>query len=227
MSVAAHHRLKDWRGRREHTFVAGNLCPVEDQLEVGVLHIVVETLAEVDVWHNCRHFAKDLQVSARHLHIGGQNIVAQKSFPTPTLNVKDLFASGVSSAMKSQLTNIILISLILRYSPTFSVFTVGISTNGQRDVPQHEGVRSIALSRLAGLHHIMEVLDHKLCCCSCVHTSYLSRTPRTCPCKFFLAGVNFYRFNAKNWKFTVYFAVITQKLAIYCVFCRNLRVFSV
>ena len=25
-------------------------------------------------------------------------------------------------------------------------------------------------------------------------------------------GVNFYRFNAKNWQFTVYFAVITQKI---------------
>ena len=47
------------------------------------------------------------------------------------------------------------------------------------------------------------------------------------PCKFFWDGVNFYRFNAKNWQFTVYFAVITQKLAIFCVFCRNLRVFSV
>ena len=23
------------------------------------------------------------------------------------------------------------------------------------------------------------------------------------PCKFFLAGINFYRFNAKNWQFTV------------------------
>ena len=30
--------------------------------------------------------------------------------------------------------------------------------------------------------------------------------------KFFLAGVNFYRFNAKNWQFTVYFAIITQKI---------------
>ena len=27
-------------------------------------------------------------------------------------------------------------------------------------------------------------------------------------CKFFLAGVNIYRFNAKNWQFTVYFVVI-------------------
>ena len=45
----------------------------------------------------------------------------------------------------------------------------------------------------------------------CAHTWYLSQSPRTCPCKFFLAGVNFYRFNAKNWQFTVYFAVITQK----------------
>ena len=32
------------------------------------------------------------------------------------------------------------------------------------------------------------------------------------PCKFFLAGANFYRFNAKNWQFTEYFAVITQKI---------------
>ena len=59
------------------------------------------------------------------------------------------------------------------------------------------------------------------------HTSYLSRMPRIYSCKNFLAGVNFYRFNAKNWQFTVYFAVITQKLAIYCVFCHNLRGFSV
>ena len=44
------------------------------------------------------------------------------------------------------------------------------------------------------------------------HTSYLSRTHGRCPCKFFLPGVNFYRFNAKNWQFTVYFAVITQKI---------------
>ena len=44
-----------------------------------------------------------------------------------------------------------------------------------------------------------------------VHTSYLSRIPRIYPCKFFLAGVNFYKFNAKNWQFTVYFAVITHK----------------
>ena len=35
------------------------------------------------------------------------------------------------------------------------------------------------------------------------HTWYLSRLLRACPCKFFLAGVNFYRFNTKNWQFTV------------------------
>ena len=57
------------------------------------------------------------------------------------------------------------------------------------------------------------------------HTWYLSRAPREYPCKFLLAGVNFYRFNAKNWQFTVYFAIITQKLP--CVFCCNLRVLSV
>ena len=57
-----------------------------------------------------------------------------------------------------------------------------------------------------------------------LHTSYLSRTPRICSCKFFLAGVNFtdltrkiafstdftrksgvffYRFDAKDWRFSV------------------------
>ena len=29
---------------------------------------------------------------------------------------------------------------------------------------------------------------------------------------FFLAGVNFFRFHAKIWQFTVHFAVITQKI---------------
>ena len=47
---------------------------------------------------------------------------------------------------------------------------------------------------------------------TCAHTWYLSRMLRIYLCKFFLAGVNFYRFNAKNWQFTVYFAVITQKI---------------
>ena len=42
------------------------------------------------------------------------------------------------------------------------------------------------------------------------HTSYLSRAHEPGSCNFFLAGANFYRFNAKNWQFTVYFAVITQ-----------------
>ena len=33
------------------------------------------------------------------------------------------------------------------------------------------------------------------------HTFYLSQTPQTCLCKKKLAGVNFHRFNAKNWRF--------------------------
>ena len=45
-----------------------------------------------------------------------------------------------------------------------------------------------------------------------IHTWYLSRAYERGSWKFFLAGVNFYRFNAKNWQFTVYFAVITQKI---------------
>ena len=48
------------------------------------------------------------------------------------------------------------------------------------------------------------------------HTSYLSRNPWEFSCKFFLAGVNFYRSNAKNWQFTLYFAVITQN-SVYSV----------
>ena len=33
----------------------------------------------------------------------------------------------------------------------------------------------------------------------------------------FFAGVNFYRFNAKNWQFTVWIGNLLCKLAIYCV----------
>ena len=60
-----------------------------------------------------------------------------------------------------------------------------------------------------------------------IHTWYLSRTPRIYSCQFFLAGVNFFRFNAKIWQFTVYFAVITQKIDNLLCICRNLRIFSV
>ena len=38
------------------------------------------------------------------------------------------------------------------------------------------------------------------------------RHHRRCLCKKKLTSVNFYRFNAKNWQFTVYFAEITQKI---------------
>ena len=46
------------------------------------------------------------------------------------------------------------------------------------------------------------------------HTWYLSRTPRTYSCKFFLAGVNFYRFNAKNWHFR---QILREKVAFFGV----------
>ena len=42
------------------------------------------------------------------------------------------------------------------------------------------------------------------------------------PCKFFLAGVNFYRFNAKNWHFRqilrkkeAFFTDLTRKIGIF------------
>ena len=60
------------------------------------------------------------------------------------------------------------------------------------------------------------------------HTSYLSRKPREFSCIFFLAGVNFYRFNAKNWQFTVYFAVIAQKIDNFlCILSEFTRFFGV
>ena len=45
-----------------------------------------------------------------------------------------------------------------------------------------------------------------------IHTSNLSRIPRVYPCKFFLAGVNFYRFNAKNWHFR---QILSEKVAFF------------
>ena len=57
------------------------------------------------------------------------------------------------------------------------------------------------------------------------HTSYLSRISRIYPCKIFLPGVNFYRFNAKNWQtlavFGANFGVNWQKLAKIGVFRRK------
>ena len=44
------------------------------------------------------------------------------------------------------------------------------------------------------------------------HTSNLSRIPRVYPCKFFLDGVNFYRFNAKNWHFQ---QILCEKVAFF------------
>ena len=44
------------------------------------------------------------------------------------------------------------------------------------------------------------------------HTSYLSRKPREFLCKFFLAGVNFYRLNAKNWHFR---QILCEKVAFF------------
>ena len=49
-------------------------------------------------------------------------------------------------------------------------------------------------------------------CGSLTYTSYLSRTPRTYSCKFFLAGVNFYRFTAKNWHFR---QILREKVAFF------------
>ena len=54
------------------------------------------------------------------------------------------------------------------------------------------------------------------------HTWYLSRAPRVYPCKFFLAGVNFYRFNAKNWHF---WQILREKVAFFTDLTRKIGVF--
>ena len=51
-------------------------------------------------------------------------------------------------------------------------------------------------------------------------TWYLSWTPRIYSCKFFLAGVNYYRFNAKNWHFrkvAFFLQIQREKLAFFGV----------
>ena len=48
-----------------------------------------------------------------------------------------------------------------------------------------------------------------------MHTWYLSQTPQTCLCKKKLPGVNFYRFNAKNWRF--FYRFNAKKLAFFGV----------
>ena len=58
---------------------------------------------------------------------------------------------------------------------------------------------------------IVQLVDFSHCQ---THTSYLSRTHGRCPCKFFLAGVNFYRFNAKNWHFR---QILHEKVAFFGV----------
>ena len=52
-----------------------------------------------------------------------------------------------------------------------------------------------------------------------LHTWYLSRTPRIYSCKFFLAGVNFYRFNSKNWHFR---QILREKVAFFIDLTRKI-----
>ena len=56
----------------------------------------------------------------------------------------------------------------------------------------------------------------------CVHTWYLSREPQEFLCKFFLAGVNFYKFNAKNWHFR---QILRKKVAFFTDLTRKIGVF--
>ena len=65
--------------------------------------------------------------------------------------------------------------------------------------PQCASDGLVAALKLFAIHHCALLL--------CLQNVFI---PHIChgrhgrrPCKFFLAGVNFYRFNAKNWQFTV------------------------
>ena len=63
------------------------------------------------------------------------------------------------------------------------------------------------------IFHLNVVIDH---------TWYLSRTPRIYLCKIFLAGVNFYRFNVKNWHFR---QILREKVAFFTDLTRKIGVF--
>ena len=55
-----------------------------------------------------------------------------------------------------------------------------------------------------------------------LHTWYLLQTPQTCLCKKKLPGVNFYRFNAKNWHF---WQILRKKVAFFTDLTRKIGVF--
>ena len=54
------------------------------------------------------------------------------------------------------------------------------------------------------------------------HTFNLSRMPWVYSCKFFLAGVNFNRFDAKNWHFR---QILREKVAFLTDLTRKIGVF--
>ena len=79
---------------------------------------------------------------------------------------------------------------------------------GQLDDGQGGGGQEEELYAATNLWQGLFLLRHT----SLDHTSYLSRAYERGSCKFFLAGVNFYRFNAKNWHFR---QILREKVAFF------------
>ena len=103
------------------------------------------------------------------------------------------------------ITTIIMIDIIWNFSPP-------LSHPGRGSFPSNSWTMDMALSKY-------KYTKGKLW-----HTSNLLRIPRVYPCKFFLAGVNFYRFNAKNCHFRqilrekvafFFFTDLTRKIAVF------------
>ena len=87
---------------------------------------------------------------------------------------------------------------IRRGCPPFSIIS------GPPESPLHASVINPSVREAVYSHSSSTCTYHDFFNCRnwwWAHTSYLSRAPRVYPCKFFLAGGNFYRFNAKNWHF--------------------------
>ena len=78
-------------------------------------------------------------------------------------------------------------------------------------VPRLSGLGHLALPTLQNAYRLLSIPD--IC---------QGRHGRR-PCKFFLAGVNFYRFNAKNWHF---WQILRKKVAFFTDLTRKIGVFG-
>ena len=94
------------------------------------------------------------------------------------------------------------------------------------------GLCRVCLLVACRVSHALCAVGHRVFWVGFMHRAHCRPIPDIChgrhrrrPCKFFLAGVNFYRFNAKNWHFR---QILREKVAFFYRFnAKNWRFFSV